>query len=276
MRAKRSLGQNFLVDPNAQRRIVDALDADASDEVVEIGPGQGALTRHLAGTVRRLVLVELDDALAAALAREYAGRDDVVVVHGDVLDTDLAGLLEDPARAKVVGNIPYNITTPILFHVLDAEPRPERIVVMTQREVAERILAPPGGKTYGALSVAIRAVADVTRVLHVKRGSFRPVPDVDSTVIRITPRRPAPLAPAEERDLRELTRAAFGRRRKQLGTTLRDAPGYELEAAEIAAVTARAGVAPEQRPETLDPETFVALARALRDLDRPRHLPAHG
>ena len=269
VRAKRSLGQNFLVDPNAQRRIVEALEAGADDVVVEIGPGHGALTQHLAGAVRRLVLVELDNALAAALEREYAGRDDVVVVHRDVLETDVASLLEQPARAKIVGNIPYNITTPILFHLLDMQPRPERIVVMIQREVADRIIAEPGGRTYGALSVAIRAVADVERVLHVKRGAFRPVPDVDSTVIRIVPRAPAPLTPDEERDLRELTRAAFGWRRKQLGTILRQSALYDLPPHEIDALAASTGITPEQRPETLAPETFVALARALRALGRP-------
>lgn len=272
MRPKRSLGQNFLVDPNAQRRIVEAIEAPTAHEVVEIGPGQGALTRHLAGAVRRLVLVELDDELAAALEREYAGRGDVVVVHRDVLETDIASLLEEPARARIVGNIPYNITTPILFHLLDMAPRPERIVVMIQREVAERILARPGGKTYGALSVAIRAVADVERVLQVKRGAFRPAPDVDSTVIRIRPRQPAPLDREEERDLRELTRAAFGRRRKQLGTILRDAPEYALTPDEIERIGARIGVEPDRRPETIDPATFVALSRALRAIDRPRHL----
>ena len=269
MRAKRSLGQNFLVDPNAQRRIVESLEAGLGDEVVEIGPGHGALTQHLAGRVRRLVLVELDNELAPALARAYAGRDDVVVVQRDVLETDIAALLEEPARAKVVGNIPYNITTPILFHLLDTRPRPERIVVMIQKEVADRIIAQPGGKTYGALSVALRAVADVERVLQVKRGAFRPAPDVDSTVIRITPRVPVPLTDEEERDLRELTRAAFGWRRKQLGTILRQAERYALEAPQIEELTARTGITPEQRPETIPPETFIRLARELRAFGRP-------
>lgn len=272
MRAKRSLGQNFLVDANAQRRIVDALEARPGDEVVEIGPGRGALTQHLAGTVRRLVLVELDNELAPALARQFDGRADVAVVHRDVLDTDIAALLEEPARARVVGNIPYNITTPILFHLLDMRPRPERIVVMIQKEVADRIVAEPGGKAYGALSVAIRAVADVERVLQVKRGAFRPAPDVDSTVIRITPRVPAPLTDAEERDLRELTRAAFGWRRKQLGTILRNSDLYALEQEQVEQLSARTGFSPDQRPETIPPETFVRLARELRALGRPRAL----
>ena len=271
MRAKRSLGQNFLVDPNAQRRIVESLEAGPDDEVVEIGPGHGALTQHLVGAVKRLVLVELDNDLAPALARKYADREDVVVVHADVLETNIAALVDDVLRARVVGNIPYNITTPILFHLLDMDPRPERIVVMIQREVADRILAQPGGKEYGALTVAIRAVADVERVLHVKRGAFRPAPDVDSSVIRIRPWKESDrwMDAAGEHDLRELTRAAFGWRRKQLGTILRNAKGYELTTEELAQVLNESGLAPEQRPETVPPETFVALASALRRIGRP-------
>ncbi len=263
-RPKRSLGQNFLVDPNLQRKIVAAVGAGPDDEVLEIGPGRGALTRHLAGQVRRLVLVELDDALAEQLATDYRGRADVVVVHRDVLEVELETVSPSPSELLVVGNIPYNITTPILFHLLDMTPRPERIVVMIQREVADRILAQPGGKIYGALSVAIRAVADVDRVLNVKRGAFRPVPDVDSSVIRITPRVPAPLTRDEERDLRELTRAAFSWRRKQLGTILRESELYGLEHDRIEELAARIGIRPHQRPETIAPETFIALARELR------------
>lgn len=272
MRPKRSLGQNFLVDANAQKRIVDALGAGPDDEVLEIGPGPGALTRHLAGTVRRLVLVELDDDLAAALEDEFGGRDDVRVVHASILDTSLDEILDEPADALVVGNIPYNITTPILFHLLERRPRPREILLMVQREVADRIVAEPGNKTYGALSVGVRAVADVERVTHVKRGSFRPAPNVDSTVIRVTPHDPPRLTSAEEDDLRVLTRETFGRRRKQLGTSLRNAPEYALDADDVEAACAAAGVDPRARPETLAPDTFVELARALRARGVPRHL----
>ncbi|HET9949211.1 MAG TPA: rRNA adenine dimethyltransferase family protein, partial [Longimicrobiales bacterium] len=149
-RPKRSLGQNFLVDANIQRKIVDALGAGAASEVVEIGPGRGALTRHLAGRVRRLVLVELDDHLAGALAEEYAGRSDVRVVHADALEVEIASLTEAPGEAHVVGNIPYNITTPLVFHVLE-RPRPATILLMVQEDVAARIVAPPGTREYGAL-----------------------------------------------------------------------------------------------------------------------------
>lgn len=265
VRAKRSLGQNFLVDPNIQRKIVDAVEAGPGDEVLEIGPGVGALTQHLAGRVGRLVLVELDDRLAAALARTYAADPSVEVVHASILDVDPARLAHgDVARLKVVGNIPYNITTPILFHLLAPGRRPERLVVMVQREVADRILAPPGGKEYGALSVGIRAVADVERLFNVSRNAFQPAPEVMSTVIRITPRRPSPLEPAEEADLRTLTRVAFAWRRKQLQKILRASPEYGLDAPAVQAVAEETGLDLDARPETLPPEAFIRLSRALR------------
>ncbi|HEX2189766.1 MAG TPA: 16S rRNA (adenine(1518)-N(6)/adenine(1519)-N(6))-dimethyltransferase RsmA [Longimicrobiaceae bacterium] len=260
-RAKRSLGQNFLVDPNAQRRIVEALGAGPGDEVLEIGPGQGALTRHMAGRVRRLVLVELDDHLAPKLRDEYAGDPSVEVVHGDVLEVPLERVTDDPASLLVVGNIPYNITTPILFGLLERRPRPRAVVLMVQREVADRILAEPGSRTYGALAVGVRAVADAERVLHVPRGSFRPVPDVDSTVVRVVPHVPPRLEPGEEVALRTLTRAAFGQRRKQFQRILRDA--YGLSPGEVEALEAELGFDLRQRPETFSPEEFVRLARAL-------------
>ena len=189
VRAKRSLGQNFLVDPNIQRRIVAALDLTPDDEVLEIGPGTGALTRHLAARAGRVVAIEKDDELAAALQAEFTDAAGVTIVHGDALEADLRALVRDPGRVKIVGNIPYNITSPLIFHLLESGLSAERIVIMVQREVADRILAAPGEKAYGALSVGVRTVADVKRLFHVGRGAFRPVPDVDSTVIQITPDR---------------------------------------------------------------------------------------
>lgn len=261
-RAKKSLGQNFLVDANIQRKIVEALDPSPDDEVMEIGPGQGALTRHLAGRVGRLVLVELDDGLAARLAKEFAETPSVRVIHRDVLKVPLEEVSADPARLKVIGNIPYNITTPILFGMLERRPRPREIVLMVQREVAERILAPPGSKTYGALAVGVRAVAEVERVMNVGRTAFRPVPDVESAVIRVVPHDPPRLAPEDEASLRTLTRFAFGQRRKQFQRILRDA--YRLSAEKVEAVGREVGMDLQARPESFPPERFIELARALR------------
>ena len=262
VRAKRSLGQNFLVDPNLQRKIVAALEATANDEVIEIGPGRGALTAHLAGSVRRLVLVELDDDLARASAEEYAGRRDVEVVHRDVLEIDRAELLDDPGAALVIGNIPYNITTPIVFSLLE-RPRPRRAVLMVQEEVADRLVAPVGSKAYGALTVGVAAVATVEKLFKVRRGAFRPSPNVDSAVVRITPTVPEPLRPDAEQDLRRLVRATFQWRRKQLGKTLRDHPELRTPADVVALALATADVSPEERPESLSAQRFIRLAGAL-------------
>jgi 16S rRNA (adenine1518-N6/adenine1519-N6)-dimethyltransferase len=268
-RAKRALGQNFLIDPNVQRKIVAALDPGPDDEVLEIGPGVGALTRHLAGRVRRLVLVELDNGLAARLREQFAGDPSVEVINEDVLDVPLERISDDPGRLKVIGNIPYNITTPILFGLLERRPRPAAIVLMVQREVADRILEPAGSKTYGALAVGVQSVADVSRVMNVSRDAFRPVPDVMSSVVRIVPHAPPRLTPEDETALRELTRAAFQQRRKQFQRILRDA--YDLSVDEVAAVGRAAAMDLVQRPETFSPQKFIDLARVLRD--REKHPP---
>ncbi len=261
-RAKRSLGQNFLVDPNLQRKIVAALGATPNDEVVEVGPGRGALTRHLIGTVGRLVLIEVDDELAARWTAEVAGRDDVRVVHGDVLEAPFWDHVRDPPEALVVGNIPFNITSPIIFRLLE-RPRPREIILMVQQEVADRITAPVGSKAYGALSVGVRSVATVERLFGVGRGAFRPVPAVDSAVIRIKPLQPEPLEVADEKRLRTVVRAAFQWRRKQLGKILRDHPDLAVPAAELRRIAASVGFELADRPERLSPEAFIRLAAAL-------------
>jgi 16S rRNA (adenine1518-N6/adenine1519-N6)-dimethyltransferase len=262
-RAKRALGQNFLIDVNVQRKIVAALDPRADDEVLEIGPGVGALTRHLAGTVRRLVLVELDNGLAARLRQEYAGDPSVEVINEDVLDVPLERITADPAALKVIGNIPYNITTPILFSLLERRPRPRQVVLMVQREVADRILEKEGSKTFGALAVGVRALADASRVMNVSREAFRPVPDVMSSVVKIVPHVPPRLTEDEEGELRTLTRAAFQQRRKQFQRILRDA--YTLTPEQVEALSGETGMDLRQRPETFSPQRFIDLARALRD-----------
>lgn len=267
--AKKSLGQNFLVERAYQERIVAALEPQPDDAVVEIGPGRGALTRHLVGRVRRLVLVELDDALAAQWQTELGARPDVEVRHQDALTLDLTALDVAPARLKVIGNIPYHITSPLIFHLLQPGRRAALIVLMVQREVAVRMLAPAGGRNYGALSVGVQTAARVERLFQVPRGAFRPVPGVDSTVVRLTPWQPPLLEPDEEADLRALTRAAFGWRRKQLQRILREAPGYELDPDQVAQLAA-AGFEPVARPESLAPAEFVRLMRALRRLGCPR------
>ncbi len=268
VRAKKSLGQNFLVDPNYQKKIVAALDPQESDHIIEIGPGTGALTQHLVG-VSRLTVIELDDDLAAALTQRYADVPTFRVVHQDVMTTPLRSIAPNLETAKIVGNIPYNITSPLLFKLLERDARPALIVVMVQKEVADRIAAKPGDRDFGALSVGIQSVAEVERLFVVPSGAFRPAPKVDSAVVRIVPRRPFALTPQEEADLRALTRAAFAMRRKQLQKILRSAAGYELDAAHIERLAAEFGDVLTARPEQLSVDQFVALSKWLRAAGYP-------
>ena len=266
MRAKKSLGQNFLVDPNLQRKIVGALEPAQTDTVIEIGPGQGALTQHLVDRVGRLVAVELDDQLADRLGQEYQDEDRVRIIHADALEWDPHAVLER-SGVKVVGNIPYNITSPLIFRLLEWRPAPERIILMIQKEVADRLAAAPGRSSYGALTVGVRAVATVERLFDVGRRAFRPVPNVDSAVVAIRPMERDDAGLGEP--LRALTRAAFSMRRKQFQKILRTAPGYGLDSAAAEAVLSEVGLDPRDRPEVADPPTFIALAAALRQRGYP-------
>ncbi len=270
VRAKKSLGQNFLVDPNYQKKIVDALELREADELIEIGPGTGAITQHMVGRVRRFTAIELDNQLAAALRDRYADVPSFHLVHQDVMMAPLREIAENLEIAKIVGNIPYNITSPLIFRLLERDVRPAVIVVMVQKEVADRMVAPPGDKEFGALSVGVQAVAHAERLFVVPRGAFRPAPNVDSAVVRIVPRRPLQLTASEEHDLRALTRAAFAMRRKQFQRILRSAEHYELAADDVVALENQLDYALTRRPEELSAEQFVDLSRRLRQIGYPK------
>ena len=261
-RPKRSLGQNFLVDPNLRRKIAAAVGAGEGEPVLEIGAGRGALTDHLVRDGVALTAVELDDELAPALAARYRHDPRVEVVHGDVLSLDLATLTADWAATRVVGNIPYNITTPIIFRLLTL-PFPADIVLTVQAEVAARILAGPGSRTYGALSVGVAVHAHASRVCKVPRGAFRPVPRVDSVALRITPRVPPALDAEAAGRVRTLTRAAFSWRRKQLGKILHRHPDLRCPSADVERALADRSLPPSIRPEQLSPDDFIALSGTL-------------
>ena len=264
MRAKRSLSQNFLVDHNIRRKIVAELGAGPGDAVLEVGPGHGELSDLLVGQVESLVLVEKDDVLASDLAARFPDREDVRVVHADALEVDLEGLLPGDRPGLLISNLPYGITSPLIFRFLDMRPLPRKMVLLVQREVAERIAATEGNKVYGALSVGVQTRADVWVAFRVGRLAFRPVPAVDSALIVIEPR-----ADLEDddmlRSLRVLTRVAFSRRRKQLGRILRSAPEYTLSAAGVDRVLEACGLSPQARPETLTPDQFIELAGRLAE-----------
>ena len=253
---RKSLGQHFLTDRRILGRIADALKLEGHETVLEIGPGRGALTDILADRAARLVAIEYDRALAAMLRERYARRGNVIVAEADVLEVSLGELAAGPY--VLVGNVPYYITTPILFHAL-APPRADRAVYLVQREVAQRLVAQPGSKEYGALTVNVAAVARAEVLFAVPSGAFAPPPKVESAVVRITPR-PAPLVAADEEPrLRSLVQGAFGMRRKQMRRVVRTL--FALDADQADALLARVGIDPEVRPEVLSVEQFVGLLR---------------
>lgn len=259
---RRRFGQHFLSDPRILGRIADAAGIATGDTVVEIGPGRGALTEYLLARVGprgRVVAVEVDRDLAASLRERYAGRRECTLVEGDILETDLSRHVRGPF--VLAGNIPYNITTPILFRALE-RPRAERMVFMIQREVAERLAAVPGSEAYGALSANVQALATVEVVFGVPAGAFTPRPKVDSTVIRVTPRADPDVAPDEEAAFRALVQGLFSFRRKQMVRAVREA--CALDAIHAAEALVAAGIAETVRPEVLAPPDFVRLLRVLR------------
>ncbi len=255
---RKSLGQHFLHDARALDRIVDALQLTGRETVLEIGPGRGALTDRLVPHCRRLVVIEYDRALAALLRDRYAETPSVEVVEADVLATDLGALAGGPY--VLVGNVPYYITTPILFHALRT-PRPERAVYLVQREVATRLAAAPGSRDYGALTVNVQAVAKAEFVAPVPAGAFRPPPRVESAIVRISPLETPAVAPEDEDRLRTLVLQVFGMRRKQMRRIVRSVGA--LSPGEAEAVLDRAEIDPDARPETLSPAAFARLLAAL-------------
>jgi 16S rRNA (adenine1518-N6/adenine1519-N6)-dimethyltransferase len=252
--ARKSLGQHFLLDGNLTGRIARAADPLDGVNVIEIGPGPGGLTRALlASDADAVWAVEKDRRCVAALQLlqdAYPGR--LRILEADALETDLAALT--PAPRAIVANLPYNISTVLLLQWLRRADQFTRMVLMFQKEVADRLTAAPGSKAYGRLSVVTQWRAQVRPLFNVSKEAFTPPPKVASTVVEVIPRA-APLAPAVMTDLEQVTQAAFGQRRKMLRSSLK---GLGLD-------PARAGISPESRAEDLTVEEFCALARQLAE-----------
>ncbi len=255
---RKRFGQHFLRDTRVLDAIVDAL-GDLSDcTVVEVGPGRGALTDRLVARAARVVAIEVDRDLVAHLRTRYVGQPQVEIIEGDVLEVALADVAGGPY--VLAGNVPYYITTPILFHAL-VPPRPVCAVFLVQKEVADRMAASPGSRSYGALSVNLQAVADVSWVRDVPPGAFLPPPAVDSAVVRVTPRAEAVVPTSLEARYRTFVQAAFGLRRKQLGRVVRTITGRDAVA--VGALLHACGLSADVRPETLSPADFARLVSAL-------------
>ena len=251
MRAKKRLGQHFLHDPAVIRRIVAAVAPKPTDLVVEIGPGPGALTAPLLERLERLHVVEIDRALAADLPLRVPNPERLVVHSADALHFDFGALASGAGSLRVVGNLPYNVSTPLLFRLLEYSHAIKDMHVMLQREVVDRMTAGPGGKDYGRLTVMLGAAARCEALFDVGPGAFRPPPKVWSTVVRVTPRVPD-FRIADRERFAALVAHLFSMRRKTLGRALKG----RLTPEQIAA----AGIDARARPETLAPAEFARLA----------------
>jgi 16S rRNA (adenine1518-N6/adenine1519-N6)-dimethyltransferase len=268
---KAKLGQNFLSDPNASRRIVEALGDITASCVIEIGPGRGAITKLLAPSAKRLIAIELDRMLAAELRMQYARATNVEIIEADVLKVDFATLVQGdlrgiidrapdqkPRTAKLVGNLPYYITSDILLHLFAHHQHFTTIVIMVQREVAERIAASPGTRDYGLLTVTTQLFADVENLFTLPPGAFSPTPKVHSTVLRLTIAPKAAKLGVESRAFIGFLKLAFAQKRKTLFNNLR-AP-YPNAAEAIKA----AGMRPDIRAEAVSLDQLAALYRILK------------
>ena len=254
--AKKSLGQHFLHERGIVDKLVLAIDPLPGDRIVEIGPGQGALTFPLLDRHGALTAIEFDRDLLEPLTAAAKAHGALTLIHADVMNIDFSALAGDsPAddrRIRLVGNLPYNLSSPILFHALDHASAVRDMHFMLQKEVVDRMAAGPGSKVYGRLSVMLQAYCTVTALFNVSPGAFRPPPKVDSAVVRLVPRPPEQIGIDDPRRFADVVRAAFGQRRK----TLRNAVSSVCTADQIVA----AGIDPQHRAEQLEVADFVRLA----------------
>jgi len=251
VQAKKQLGQHFLHDRAVVDHIILAVDPQPGDRLVEIGPGQGALTLPLLRRHGELTAIEFDRDLVAPLRAAAAAHGMLTLVEADVLSVDL-GVMARDGPIRLVGNLPYNLSSPILFHAVAHAPAIRDMHFMLQKEVVDRMAAPPGSKVYGRLGVMLQAYCEVTALFDVGPGAFRPPPKVDSAVVRLVPRDPASIGIDDPRRFADVVRAAFGQRRKMLRKA--------LESTCTAAQLAAAGIDPQLRAEQVAVADFIRLA----------------
>lgn len=269
IRTKKSFGQNFLTDLNVLKNIVEAADITANDNVIEIGPGIGALTEQLAQAAGEVLALEIDQDLIPVLKEVLSPYDNVKVINQDVLQANLPELIKkefkDPSRPiKVVANLPYYITSPILMNLLASPVEWATICVMMQKEVAQRLTAKPGTKQYGALTLAIEYQMQAKIAFDVSRKVFVPAPNVDSAIVVLTPRtNPLPVQPFDKQKLFGFIRGCFAHRRKSLWNNLQSVIGKDPAVKEkMTAVLTQLDISPQIRPEKLTLEQFIELANA--------------
>ncbi|GIN93500.1 ribosomal RNA small subunit methyltransferase A [Siminovitchia terrae] len=268
---KKSLGQNFLIDPNILRNITEYAGLTKETGVIEIGPGIGALTEHLARTAKKVVAYEIDQRLLPILADTLAPYDNVKIIHEDILKADIHQMIEkefaEVKEIMVVANLPYYVTTPIILKLLEEKLPIRGIVVMLQKEVGDRIAAKPGTKEYGSLSIAIQFYTTAETVMIVPKSVFVPQPNVDSAVIRMLLRERPAVSVKDERFFFHITKMSFAQRRKTLMNNLTSGlPDGKKRKSDIASALELAGIEPSRRGETLSMDEFAALSEALYPL----------
>jgi 16S rRNA (adenine1518-N6/adenine1519-N6)-dimethyltransferase len=268
---KKSLGQNFLIDTNILRKIVDAAEISAETGAIEIGPGIGALTEQLARRAKKVVAFEIDQRLLPILADTLSPYGNVRIIHQDVLKADIhqviAAEFTNVADIMVVANLPYYVTTPIIMKLLTDHLPIRGMVVMLQKEVADRLAAKPGTKDYGSLSIAVQYYTEAEVVMTVPRTVFIPQPNVDSAVIRLIKRKQPPVAVNDETFFFQVVRASFAQRRKTiLNNLVNNLPNGKAMKEQIESSLANANIDPRRRGETLTMEEFAALSNALRNI----------
>ena len=259
---QKKLGQNFLVDTNVLEKIVEAAELTREDCVLEIGPGLGTMTQYLAERAGEVVAVEIDKNLIPILEETLADYPNVTLIHADILKLDIGRLAEEKNGGrpiKVVANLPYYITTPIIMGLFETKVPLKSIVVMVQKEVADRMKVGPGTKDYGALSLAVQYYAKPQIVANVPPNCFIPRPNVGSAVIRLT-RYEKPPVQANEQRMFALIRAAFNQRRKTLANAVSNAPGLRLTREQVVQALAKMGLSPTIRGEALTLEQFAVLS----------------
>ena len=259
-RFSKSLGQNFLTDKSIIDEIIEGADIGPEDTVIEIGPGIGVITREAARMAKRVIAVERDKNLIPILDETLAGLDNVKIINEDILKLDTKKLVsgENPENVKIMGNLPYYITTPIIMKLLEEGVKAESITIMMQKEVADRIRALPGTKAYGALSVAVQYYCTAEKILDVPRSAFVPQPNVDSAVLRLFMRREKPAALTDEKLFFKCVKAGFSQRRKTLLNSMQVLKGTERDL--IRDSLEAAGIDPARRAETLTIEEFAKIA----------------
>ncbi|AOZ92826.1 16S rRNA (adenine(1518)-N(6)/adenine(1519)-N(6))-dimethyltransferase RsmA [Paenibacillus crassostreae] len=264
---KKSLGQNFLIDQNILNKIVEAAELDPTKGALEIGPGIGALTERLAQSAGTVTAVEIDKRLIPILEEVLEPYPHVHVQQADVLDVDLPALFEsnfkDVSKVSVVANLPYYVTTPILMKLLEEKLPLEHIVVMIQKEVAERMAASPGGKEYGSLSIAVQYYSVPKLICTVPHTVFIPQPNVDSAVIRLTVREQPPVETKDEAHFFDVVRSSFTQRRKTISNNLKSRYTLPEGRERIDAMLVQAGIEPSRRGETLSLQEFATLSNVL-------------